>query len=283
MTALAAVCGAGFGVGVTLVAAGLRGVPFPALGGLRAGLAGPAGARRLARTALAVGVGLLVVVVTGWPVAGVLVALAVACAPGLLGGQPAHQRLVQRTEAIAGWAEMLRDTLAGAAGIEQAITATAPVAPTPIRAAVRALAARLEHQPPAVALGQFADELADPTGDLVVAALLHATGQQAGRVGEQLGALAAAARQDATMRLRVEASRARVQTSVRVITATTLGMAAGLALFGGGFLAPYATPVGQLVLAVVGGLFALGLRWLSALSRPVTPRRILTPAREAPR
>ena len=39
---------------------------------------------------------------------------------------------------------MLRDTMAGAAGLEQAIAATAAVAPLPIRAEVATLAVRLE-------------------------------------------------------------------------------------------------------------------------------------------
>jgi len=51
-------------------------------------------------------------------------------APGLLAGRSkGRDELMARVRAIAGWAEMLRDTLAGAAGLEQAIVATAPVAP----------------------------------------------------------------------------------------------------------------------------------------------------------
>ena len=58
----------------------------------------------------------------------------------------AHAALVARVEAIAGWAEMLRDTIAAAAGLEQAIAATAPLAPPPIRDEVVMLAARLERE-----------------------------------------------------------------------------------------------------------------------------------------
>jgi multisubunit Na+/H+ antiporter MnhB subunit len=277
VTALMALFGAGVGLGLVLLAAGVRGVPFPALRPVRDAIAGPAGARRLLRAAVVIAAGLVVGLVTGWPVGALLAALAVATLPAVLTGRGTQQAAVARVEAVAAWAEMLRDTLAGAAGIEQTIAATAPVAPAPIRSSVLALAARLEHQRLSVALRAFADELADPTADLVVAALAHAAERQAGRLAEQLGALARTAREDAAMRLRVEAGRARVRTSVRVIIATTLMMAVGLAVLSRGFLDPYGTLAGQLVLAVVGGLFALATRWLVLMGRPVTPRRILSP------
>ena len=73
--------------------------------------------------------------------------------PGRVGrAGAAHRRnrrgeAVGRIEAVAGWSEMLRDTMAGAAGLEQAIVATATVAPLPIRAEVATLAVRLETTP----------------------------------------------------------------------------------------------------------------------------------------
>ena len=176
---------------------------------------------------------------------------------------------------MAGWAEMLRDTMAGSAGLEQAIVATAPLAPLPIRAEVATLAVRLEGERLAPALRAFADEVADPTCDLVVAALVLAAEHQAQRLGELLGSLAAAARDQATMRLRVEAGRARTRTSVKVIVGATGALVVGLALFNRGYLAPYDTAVGQLVLLLVGG----GLRrsafvWLSRMTRPAERRAV---------
>jgi tight adherence protein B len=178
-------------------------------------------------------------------------------------------------EAVAGWAEMLRDTMAGAAGLEQAIVASAPVAPLPIRGEVATLAGRLERERLAPALRAFADEVADPTCDLVVATLVLAAEHQASRLGELLGTLAASARDQATMRLRVEAGRARTRTSVRVIVGVTLGLALFLAVLNHGYLAPYSSPLGQFVLLVVGVLFALAFAWLAKITRPVEPARLL--------
>ncbi len=273
MSTLAALCGAGVGLGLVLVVAGWRGVDLPHP------------ARRLdrgrvervnLRLGLAAGVAIVVGAATGWPVGAVLAGLAGWGAPGLLGGAGRHQAALGRIEAVAGWAEMLRDTMAGSAGLEQAIIATAPLAPLPIRAEVATLAVRLEGERLAPALRAFADEVADPTCDLVVAALVLAADHQAQRLGELLGSLAAAARDQATMRLRVEAGRARTRTSVKVIVGATGALVLGLALLDRGYLAPYDTATGQLVLAVVGGVFLTAFTWLARMTRPVSVERFLT-------
>src|SRR3546814_2921329 len=66
--------------------------------------------------------------------------------PGVLGGKLNRERAIARTEAIASWTEMIRDSIVAASGLEEAIVATAPVAPTPIASEVRTLVRRLEHQ-----------------------------------------------------------------------------------------------------------------------------------------
>lgn len=275
LMALLALLGGLLGLGMVLVALGLGNHPVPQLH-LTRRLTRPHH-QRLLQLAVAVGAALAVGLATGWVVGAFLAGLGVLTLPRMLGPDRAHQAAIARAEATAGWAEMLRDTLAGAAGIEQAIIASAPVAPEPIRPQVTALAAALRQQRLPAALTTFAGELADPTGDLVVAALLHASQHQAGRLGDQLGALAAVARSEVTMRLRVAVARARVRTSVRVIITTTLTMAGGLALTSRAFLAPYDSAVGQLALALIGVVFAAGLRWLERMSRLPTPRRVLAP------
>ncbi|HEX4126598.1 MAG TPA: hypothetical protein VHX67_03365 [Acidimicrobiales bacterium] len=272
MSALAALCGAGVGLGLVLVIVGWRGVdlPRPTRRFDRRKVE-----RANLRIGLAVGAAVVVGAATGWPVGALLAGLAGWGAPGLLGGAKGGSVAVARIEAIAGWAEMLRDTMAGAAGLEQAIVATATVAPLPIRAEVVTLSVRLEGERLAPALRAFADDVADPTCDLVVAALILAAEHQAQRLGELLGSLAQAARDQATMRLRVEAGRARTRTSVRVIVGATGGLALGLAILNRGYLAPYDSAVGQLVLLLVGGVFAAAFMWLAKMTRPATVERFL--------
>ncbi len=264
------VLGALIGFGALLVVMGIRGVELsPAPRRL------PRVEHLSLRLALAIGAGVVVGLLTRWPVAVLFGACLGFAAPGLLGGKAARAAAIARTEAIAAWTEMLRDTMAAAAGIEEAIVVTAPVAPVPIRAEVRLLAVRLERERLVPSLREFATAMADPTADLVVSALTLASQRQARRLGDLLGTLAAAAREQANMRLRVEAGRARTRTAVRVITGTTVAFALGLVVFNRGYLEPYDSLVGQLVLVVVGACFAVALWWLAAMARVGAPERFL--------
>lgn len=235
-------------------------------------------ALRVAATGLA---GVVTALLTGWLAGGILVAAACWFLPRLLGRDTAHARRVARIEAIATWTEMIRDTLSAAAGLEQAILAAAPLAPAPIRAEVAALAARLDRGARLVpALRRLAHDLADPTADLVVAALVLATEQHARQLAELLGALAANARERAWMRMRVEAGRARTRTSVRVIVATTTAFAALLVVLNPSYMDAYDSVTGQLVLLAVGSLFAAGFAWLARIAAVPEPDRLLAKSGE---
>ncbi len=279
MSALAGLCGAGVGLGLVLILAGWRetALPRPTRQAV-----GPRLERVNLRLGLAVGGAVVVGAATGWPVGALLAGLAGWGAPSLLAGNGRHQAAIGRIEAVAGWAEMLRDTMAASAGLEQAIVATAALAPLPIRAEVAALAVRLEGERLAPALRAFADEVNDPTCDLVVAALVLAAEHQAQRLGELLGSLAQAARDQATMRLRVEAGRARTRASVKVILSATGALVVGLALVDRGYLAPYDTASGQLVLLAVGALFAAAFVTLSRMARPAGVERFLAHRPDTP-
>jgi len=275
VTALAGLAGAALAGGLLLLVVGVRGTlprpPRPA----RARRV-PAGPRRRRRAA-AVTAGLGVAVATRWPVGAALAFVLGWWWPALAGGRAASQAAIGRVEAVAAWTEMLRDTMAAAAGLEQAITSTRPVAPEPIRAEVTALAARLAdgREPLGAALRRFADEVADPSADRVVVSLLLASEQRAQRLGELLGALAAATREEVAMRLRVETERARTRASSRLIVAFTLALAGALVAFNRAYLRPFDSPVGQLVLAVVGLAFGAAFWWLAQLGRFEAPERFL--------
>ena len=171
----------------------------------------------------------VVAAVTRWPSGTVLAGLAAWFLPRALGPDREHARALERIEAIATFTEMLRDTISAAAGLEQAILAAEPVAPAPVREQVVLLAARIRRGARLPeALRAFAAEIADPTADLVVAALLLAAEQQARDLAQLLGSLADSARQHAVMRMRVAAGRARVRTAARIIIAVTMLLVIGL-------------------------------------------------------
>jgi hypothetical protein len=268
-------CGAGCGLGLWLLTVGARRRPRPAPGGGR--LAGLLQGRGPVQLAAAVAAVATVGLATGWLVGGLLAGLAVWVLPGMLAGaERARQARIARLEAIAGWTESLRDTLSSAAGLEQTIIATAPTSPAAIAAHVQLLAEGLRRGMRLPdALRGFADDLADPVADTVVASLLLAATQGAGGLAEPLTLLAAATREEVAAQRRVEKSRAKAATDARMIILTTLVMAAGFVLFNRGFLAPYDSVVGQVMLALVGAGFAAGFRWLHRLSRQQHPDRIL--------
>ena len=229
-----------------------------------------------ARLGWAAGGGLLLGVTTRWPVAALSGVALGWCSPSLFGGRAARERAVARTEAIASWAEALRDTMSGARGLEAALASTAPVASAAIRPELTLFADRLYRLPLPEALAALADDLAHPTADLVVAALSMAASGSVRDLGELLGTLAVAAREEAAMRLRIEAARGRMRTAVRVIAGCTLATAAGLVAFNPSYVSVYRSGAGQAVLAMIAGIWGTALWWLARMSDFVAPARFLT-------
>jgi len=278
VTALYALLGAGVGAAILLLATGLRPAARPP---------GPTrterGRARLEVSAARVGGVLATAAVVGaatrWPVAAILAGAAAWTLPAVLGPERAQHRALQRMEAVAAWAEDLSGTLRAAAGIEQAVIATAAVAPPAIRAELTALAAALRggvRLPEA--LRGYAADLADPTGDMVVNVLLLAAQHQARDIATGLSGVGRAARRHASARMRIAAGRARVRTSTRIVITVVLGSAALLVLFAPDFLAPYRSAAGQLVLAVLGAGFGAVLAWMARVGRIDDLPRILTNA-----
>ena len=271
---LIAALAAGAGLGLLLVVAGVIGRPvLEGVGaGARSAIAGPG----VARVAGCVAAFVIVGVVTGWIVGGVLAALTVLALPGVLGGRSQRERAIARTEAIASWTEMIRDSIVAASGLEEAIIATSNVAPRPIEPEVRRLVHRLEHQRLPDALVAFGNDLDHPSGDLVVAALVIAARMEASDLSGLLSRLAEATRGEARMRIRVEVGRTRVRTATKVIVGVVIAAVAFLTLVNRDYLEVYDSPGGQIVLAFVGAIFATGGWLLTRMAHIELPDRFTT-------
>ena len=283
--AVTAVLGAAFGAGAVVLARGMRpqadaGPDAGKLGGWRqVARQIPASWRSRRRMALAVLGGLVTGALTGWPVAGLLMAIAAITLPGLLGPDAQARRRTERLEALATWTEMLRDTLSAAAGMEQTILATCDIPPAALKRELHALALAVrEGQPLPEALQGFAQQVDDPVADVVVTALVMAARKQAGQLAALLGELADSVREQVAMRQRIDAGRASIRTGVRVTVTVTLGMAVGLTIFNRPYLDPFDTLTGQAVLATVGALFALSFIWMGVISRIEEPVRLISPS-----
>jgi tight adherence protein B len=228
------------------------------------------------RTAVAALSATLVLVVTGWPVVAVGTVLLVFAWRGLSGGAAEERAAMRRLEGLAAWTESLRDTIAGAAGLEQAIPISIRAAAPMLRPHLRAMVDRL-HTRMALpdALRLFADELDDPSADLVVAALILNARLRGPGLRDVLGALAVSAREELDMRRRVEAERRSTRRSVQIVVITALVFAGLLVVFNPSYVEEYGSWLGQAVLVVVAGLFGAGFAWMRRLARFDKPTRLL--------
>jgi tight adherence protein B len=271
VTLIAVLCGALVGFGLLLLRSAFTEAPVAKNAGV------DAYSRRFVRLAAGVASGALVGLATGWPVAGLAGVVAGYVVGGMTrNGRRQAQIEIERTEALATWAEMLRDTLVAGQGITETIRSTAEVAPLAIRPEVQKLARRVQHQRLTAALHDWADEMNDATADLIASVLMLAATRSGRDVGSLLSAMAKLARERVAMRLRIDARRASTRSEARSLVAFSGLFFAALALFSGSFVAPYKTAAGQFVLAVVLGMAGLAISWLSKLGRFEPVPRVLT-------
>lgn len=223
--------------------------------------------------------GIATLALTRWPVAAVGAGLLVAFWPALFGGAKEERTSIARLEGLASWTESLRDTIAGAVGLEQAIPATVYAAAPSIQPQLRMLADRLRiRMPMPEALERFADDLDDASADLVVSALILNARLRGPGLRQVLSSLADSARAELDMRQRVMAGRASTRRSVQIVVGVSLFFMVGLSIVNRAFVEPYNSPAGQIVLGVVIGIFAIGFLWMRRLAKFEMPARFLVTA-----
>jgi Flp pilus assembly protein TadB len=217
-----------------------------------------------------------VFIVTRWPVAAVAVGVAAFALPKAVTGKTAKAR-IRKLEALEQWTRRLADLLTAGRALEQALeNSAARNVPPAIAAPVAALTRRLRvtRMPTEEALRLFADEVDDPIGDRIAAALIlvaRRRGRGASAVLQQLAELVA---KDVADRREVEAARAEHRTTVRWIIGI-LGAFSVLAMFQKEYVAPFGTPIGQVVLAVVALFYGVTLVWLHRLGSAAPGHRFL--------
>ena len=222
--------------------------PSSALGLFVAVLAvvGPAGARRPAsraaarrrwrartrRLACGIGAGLVALLLSAGSVAGDRHR---ACSSAYWDQSPAAPASrsvgIARLEGLAAWTESLRDTIAGAIGLEQAIPATAVNAAPAIRPSLNLMVDRLRiREPLPGALIAFAEDLDDSSADVICAALLLNARLRGPGLRDVLTRWRSSTREELDMRRRIEASRKSIRRSVRIVLLIVLGMMGGLSV-----------------------------------------------------
>ncbi|HEY3002887.1 MAG TPA: type II secretion system F family protein [Kribbellaceae bacterium] len=276
-TITALLLGAAVGGGILLLIVAIRGTePREATPSLFHRSRSGGTKKSTVRLATGIGVGLVVLAITRWLVLAVALGLLAGMADRFFGGASEERKAIDRLDALATWTEALRDTIAGAVGLEQAIPATAVNAAPAIKPSLNLLVDRLRiREPLPSALLRFADDLDDPSADLICAALVLNARLRGPGLREVLSALAMSAREELDVRHKVAAERRSTRRSVQIVVFITLAVAAALVLFNPGYVAPYRSFVGQFVLLIVVLLYTAGLVWLRRLAKIEVPDRFL--------
>ena len=272
---LAVLAGALVGAGLFVLIAAIRGLPP------KAKSQGPSALERAVkdmfsiRGAVAVIVGILTLLITRWVVAGIGMALLAYSWRSLIGAA-SERKAMARLEGLATWTESLRDTIAGAVGLEQAIPASLRAAAPSLRDPLAAMVERLHTRVPMPeALRRFADDLADPSADLIIAALMINARLRGPGLRDLLGALSRSVREELDVRRKVNAQRRSTRRGAQIVVGISVGLALGLALFNHAYVQVYDSATGQLVLCIVVALYAAGVMWMRALARFPVPERLL--------
>jgi Flp pilus assembly protein TadB len=228
------------------------------------------------KVALALALGVVVGLVTHLVVVALSVAALPYVAPALKLKNP-QARSMAKLEAVIEWAEALRDAVR-TSGIEEALRR----ASTTRSSVISDELARLVHNlDPKVgmstgkALRTLADDLDDPSADTVIAPLVLAVEQHAKGLPDMLSALSRAGRAELTMRGRIEAQRAPLYLQVRMVVWFSILFFALLMIVARGYMAPFATPLGEVFLGLAIGCYGAGLVLMLRMVRPVPEPRLL--------
>ncbi|MDR7254160.1 Flp pilus assembly protein TadB [Nocardioides sp. BE266] len=218
--------------------------------------------------------GLVVALVSGWVIAIVLVPAAVVGIPVLL-TPPTSGTQVEKLEALEEWARSLSGKLTAGQSLRSALIRSLRSAPAPIEREVGLLVARLWDNSTSTedVLRLFAEDINDSTCDVVVTNLILAASGR-GQVGLSvaLEALAETVAADVRARRQIAADQAKPRTTARTVTAITLAVLAVLSLTGT-YIAPYGTPIGQIVLGLLLCAYVATLLWLRRMAvLPPLPR-----------
>lgn len=236
---------------------------------------GVKGRRRDIGLVASVVAGFVVMALTGW-------VLAIAIVPLLLVGLPAllsepDNADIHLLEALDRWVRSMIATIPTGQSVLQAVRTTQRTAPESLVAHLSVLVSRLDARwTTREAMLGLADDLHSPDSDAVVAALLLAAERGGTGATATLTALSDSIQSRLKALREIEAERSKPRIVVRQITIITVVMLVGSFAFGREFFAPYATPVGQLILGALLAVYVSSLLMLRRMTTPIKRARILT-------
>lgn len=233
--------------------------------------------RQLQLLAAGLAIGLLLWIITGYIAAVIAAPVLALLAPQLI-PHSTGKTTIERLTAMEEWTRSLVGLLGASAAIEQAIIASRSSAPEALKEEIGMLAARLQNGIPIEqALTQFGDDLDDTTGDLLTGSLLLGTRRRGSGLARLLEGTAETIADDVAARRQVEADRAKPRANARFITVIAVVVIAIEFLFNPGYVEPYRTGLGQVILIGLVALFLAALWWMNIVARDPKGQRLLRP------
>lgn len=288
-TVVVAGCGALLVAGVLLLVAGLpRRPPGPAALRERRSVPerwaratrrppGRAGRRRDRLLLLGALLGGVAFAVTGIPLTLPLVPVAVVGLPWLL-ADPVNREL-ELLRGLDRWVRTMTATLQTGQSVPDALRSSVRQAPELLVEELRLVAARLNDRwTVREALLAMADSLDSPDADAVLAAMVLAAERGGTGVATTLRELSESTQDRLRSMREVEVERAKPRIVVRQVTVITVVVLAVALVVVRDFFAPYATPIGQALLAALLAAYAASLVWMRRLTTPRPRDRILRAA-----
>lgn len=218
--------------------------------------------------------GLVIGLLTGWFVAVLILPAAVLGAPYIL-MRSENSNELRRLEGMAEWTRSLSTMLESAVSLEQALTLSVRSTPEQIRPEVSTLVVRLRSRwSTEQALLAFAADLGDEVGDKIAAVMIMNVRRRGPGLTEALTALADSVMLDVAERREVLAEQSKPATNARLLS--IIGSIGAVALlFSGQYVAPYSTPIGQLLLTFWLVAYGLLLWNLNRMAKFEAPPRFL--------
>ncbi|WP_241255905.1 type II secretion system F family protein [Candidatus Protofrankia californiensis] len=262
-TTALALCGAGCGLGLWLLLMSTSGqVSLPPIR-----LRGRLRNRQTRQMAVCVAIGLAVAVVARIPMMGLLVAALLWVSASATSG-PSIPVITATGDAIASWAETVRQELEAGQPLRAAIVAACDDPPPPIAVPLTRLAARLETVALPEALWELRAAVDHPALGPIVAALDVAYRRGAGDLPRLMASQVEATRHRVAVMRDLHAARAKHRRAMALLLGLFAASILTLMAVWPTFLTAYRPLAGQLVLAGIGLTVIGAVRSLIQMSRP---------------
>lgn len=217
--------------------------------------------------------GVILWVLLRWPIMVIIVPTIIFLSPTLF---LPKDKSVDLLDDIATWTHNLVGLISTGSHLEGALKASYSNAGDTLRPHLQKLIARLNSSwRTERALRAFAQDLHDPTADLVVASLILSARQRGQGLADALAELAKQTREEVSVRREISATQATPRTTVAIINILILGLIVAVPLIPA-LSAPYRSPLGQIVFAALVAFALLVLRMMRMRITPDPIPRILS-------